>query len=821
MSNITEWINRELYPALYDKIDAAFPELHFIRNSRGEWNSPRKLDGSEPKHPRRDKTVVTAKYAGLLEQGGDALSFIDYVKSRDGAEFISAVKTLAAVVGLSLPEREGYNAGEYAKRARSLSVLETANSYFLYQLGQPEAGEIRAYLESRGYSPEIIKDMGLGFIPSNSRLTDYLKKQGYSAEEITEALPISTDTRIGTSHRLTIAYRSGGAIKGFKFRTIGDHTPKYINSKGLDKSTGFFNLGYIQGSKDLVIVEGELDALHATAAGLENVVATAGSNLTEEAVKDAIARGAKRFTICFDREPGKDARSTRSAIDTILKLSSQVFIAELPDLGGDKTDPDRVIKEQGAEGLRRAIDEAAPYYLYTFQETLNKYDALQGEEGLTHKQQEDLIRELVSSGRLIKDPLHRARYNEALLACEPLRELGLTEEALPKVLKKIEDEQKQQEQQKAAEALLAKASKQIQGGDVKAGLQELREGLPAVSTIAKATDFEEYLKPVSLDNVITKLREKATGLKSGYKIGAEEITYPAGALTFIAAPTGHGKTTFLINAILKAVSDHPEREFHFFSYEESQEAIVRNTLNTFADMPLSINNRRTIESLLVTGSPDYISREHRDSLPQFREKQRELADLLESGRLRIHYTDYSSDDLTELITYLNANSQIGGIFIDYMQLLHKGNRGKNKYGSRQEELKQICIDLKDLAVKTALPIILGAQFNRVVVNPLLLHYSDIGEAGDIERIASLIIGLWDTSQPTKEGKESVKKASKGPEEDPLEELLKPGQMFMRVLKNRQGQTGGENSFKYDGNRGRIYQAEQKKRESLPGGLRFE
>ena len=812
MSNITEWINRELYPALYDKIDAAFPELHFIRNSRGEWHSPRKLDGSEPKHPRKDKTVVTAKYAGLLEQGGDAPSFIDYVKNRDGAEFIPAVKTLAALVGLSLPEREGYNPAEYAKRARSLSVLETANSYFLYQLSQPEAGEIRSYLESRGYSPEIIKDMGLGFIPSNSRLTDYLKKQGYSAEDITEALPISTDTRIGTSHRLIIAYRSGGAIKGFKFRTIGDHTPKYLNSKGLDRSTGFFNLGYIQGSKDLVIVEGELDALHATAAGLENVVATGGSNLTEEAVKDAIARGAKRFTICFDREPGKDARSTRSAIDTILKLSSQVFIAELPDLGGGKTDPDRVIKEQGAEGLRRAIDEAAPYYLYTFQETLNKYDALQGEEGLTHKQQEDLIRELVSSGRLIKAPLHRARYNEALLACEPLRELGLTEEALPKVLKKIEEEQKQQEQQKAAEVLLSKASKQIQGGDVKAGLQELREGLPAVSTIAKVAEFEEYLKPLSLEDIEQKLRNKPPGIKSGYTIG-EEITYPAGALTFIAAGTGHGKTTFLINAILKAVSDYPEREFHFFSYEESREAIFRNTLNTFAEMPLSLNNRRTIESLLATGSEEFVSRDYGDSLPQFHARQRELAGLLESGRLRIHYTDYSSDELIDLITYLNANSKIGGAFIDYMQLLHKGNRGKNKYGSRQEELKQICIDLKDLAVETQLPIVVGAQFNREVVNPLLMHTSKIGEAGDIERIASLVIGLWDTNKRGILSNDEKKEISNKPN------LFAENHIYMSVLKNRQGLSGGEASFKYDGNLGKIYQAEQQKEESLPGGLR--
>ncbi len=76
-----------------------------------------------------------------------------------------------------------------------------------------------------------------------------------------------------------------------------------------------------------------------------------------------------------------------------------------------------------------------------------------------------------------------------------------------------------------------------------------------------------------------------------------------------------------------------------------------------------------------------------------------------------------------------------------MQLLHKGQLGKNKYGSRQEEIKQICLDLKDVAVETGLPLILGAQFNREVVNPARLHYTKIREAADIEQIANLIIGF--------------------------------------------------------------------------------
>jgi replicative DNA helicase len=669
---------------------------------------------------------------------------------------------------------------EYNERGEVLPLLQARGWTIEYTSGE------RIFLKRPGDSTAKHSGnyhTGLRTLYVFSSSTEFEPEKGYSPSAVYTLLEHSGDYKAAARALLAQGYGTPGRSQSSP--PTGPLQIPNIEAVNID-------------SGELILVEREEAVKSLKAAGLENVVATGGSNLTEEAVKDAITRGATRFTICFDREPGKAAKSTRSAIDTILKLSSQVCIAELPDLGG-KTDPDRVIKEQGAGSLRRAIDEAAPHYLYSFREIANKYAALEEEQnGLTPTQQEDLIRELVASGRLIKDTIQKELYRAELLRWEPLRDLGLTEERLPKVLKEIEEEQQQQEQRNKAEALLMKGLKKIQGGDVKAGLQELREGLPAVSTIAKVAEFEEYLKPLSLEDIEQKLRNKPPGIKSGYTIG-EEITYPAGALSFIAAGTGHGKTTFLINAILKAVSDYPEREFHFFSYEESREAIFRNTLNTFAGIRLASNNRQKIDEILAKGSGAFVAAAYQGDLPNFYVKQQKLAGLLESGRLRIHYTDYSSDELIDLITYLNANSKIGGAFIDYMQLLHKGNRGKNKYGSRQEELKQICIDLKDLAVETQLPIVVGAQFNREVVNPLLMHTSKIGEAGDIERIASLVVGLWDTN------KRQIASDAEKKEMNNKPDLFAENQVYMSVLKNRQGLSGGEASFKYDGNLSKIQQ----------------
>ena len=361
MSEITDWIKYELYPTLFESIDTALPEHNFKRYSGG-WRSKTYLDGSTHKD-RADKTVVSKKAPGwILENGGETLSLVDYVMRRDGVEFIQAVKTLAEVVGLKLPQAD-FNQENYQKYKDQATLLEECNSYFIYCLEKATgAEEVRAYLSSRGYSDEDVKAMELGYIPDQDKLFKYLLSKGYSQSFIDETVKLNKG--IGSTHRLTIPYRSGGSVKGFKFRTVGEATPKYLNSTGLDRMGGFFNLLGIKGDKDLVIVEGELDSLHATAKGVGNVVATGGSSISSDQIKDAIKKGAKSFTLCFDNEPGKEKETDKkisSAIEIILNEGvNRVYIVNLPNLGGHKTDPDSFIKERGVEALRMLFGKLSP-----------------------------------------------------------------------------------------------------------------------------------------------------------------------------------------------------------------------------------------------------------------------------------------------------------------------------------------------------------------------------------------------------------------------------------------------------------------------------
>lgn len=375
--SITDWINEELYPSLYDSIDIALPEHNFKRRGDG-WYSNTYLDGSP--HKRADKTKVKkAAPWCIFEEGGDIKGLVNYVEERDSVDFIQAVRTLADVAGVNIPKGE-VDKKAYQKHRDKATILEEAQSYFVFCLEKSaNAEEIRAYLASRGYSREDIEKMGLGYIPSQEQLRANLQKRGHKDTLIDETIKLHK--AIGDTHTLTIPFRSRGRLEGFVVRAIEDNprfdtghntggysiklrVPKYLLSAGLKRGESFFNISALKGDKDLVVVEGYLDALIAEARGVENVVALGGAKVTRDQVQDAIKRGAKSFTLCLDTDEAGRERVDK-AIGLILEEGGVgVYIVTLPDLGGGKTDPDNLIREKGIEAFEEAISKAHTWLEY-------------------------------------------------------------------------------------------------------------------------------------------------------------------------------------------------------------------------------------------------------------------------------------------------------------------------------------------------------------------------------------------------------------------------------------------------------------------------
>ena len=261
-SQITDFIKYELYPNLYDSIDRVLPEFDFKRKGKN-WisSNKRKITGEEG--DSIGKVYVWERSPGSIKDfTRETSSIVDYVMRRDRVEFIEAVKTLAEVVGLQLPKGE-FNQEVYQRYKDKTSLLENCSSYFTFCLENSKGAEdVKTYLNLRGYSDEDVKAMELGYIPDQESLNRYLLNKGFTQSLIDELLPIKKDTRIGSTHKLVIPYRSGVDVRGFKFRTVGEDTPKYVNTAIEGMRTGaFFNLSGIKGDKDVVIVEGELDSL--------------------------------------------------------------------------------------------------------------------------------------------------------------------------------------------------------------------------------------------------------------------------------------------------------------------------------------------------------------------------------------------------------------------------------------------------------------------------------------------------------------------------------------------------------------------------------
>ena len=493
-----------------------------------------------------------------------------------------------------------------------------------------------------------------------------------------------------------------------------------------------------------------------------SVISTPGDSLKIEDIQTAIG---EEVVIT---SPGSEAQDEiLKAIDLTLQTGKRIYIKE------------------GATEFRE--------YRYQLRAIFNKYGTIQDESGqLTDRDRDSLLDEVVIVSTKLQ-PIDRDVFLKEFIELEAIKELGISEESLSITVDRLTSTRDKEAQAKEFKELLSNATQLHDKGETDKALELLDSKVKEVKLKDKATEFSSLMIPIKENELKERQANKPESLNSGYTIGGEPLLLPSGAISVFTAPTSHGKTTFLINLALNVATASPDKETYLFSYEEDGDSILINTLNTYLDEEISSNNRRTLKSYFTTGSTEYIKSQSRDYFTST--KDMFFRELIETRRLNIHYSSYNSDTLIEAIRYLHKHAKPGAIFIDYIQLLNLPE-GKYKTYSRQEEIKEICIALKDVAVETGLPIILGAQFNREVVNQLRIHATKIGEAGDIERIANLIVGFWNNNfKPLATEGELNEINNKG--------ATTPDTLYTTILKNRGGRVGLEEILSFNGNTGKI------------------
>jgi DNA primase catalytic core len=817
--DLQDYLN-EAYSALYQIIPDAFPEFEFqlMSDSKGyKSNNYLKIDGTAGE--KKGAVYIYAdNFYGFKDYTRGFISIYNYLQQRDNLEHEGILKKIEELSGIPLPKRSLNNVEneQYKHSVLVTELLETANSFFIDALSHPEntyahsekAKTLRDYLlKERGYYvghlrlPEQIYNhqkpqMELGFMPGIDAVKNYLNQNGFKDELIDNYLkiPVAADY----SHFLTIPYRNKvGMIKGFAFRSVtapGD-LPKYLYSTGLERGSILFNLRNNFGKiNDLILTEGILDALNASAHGLAHTTAIGGADLTSDQLQEILRIQPKRITLLFDNdEAGK--KGTLKAIQSLLPYSQtiNIYIALLPE---NSKDLDELLRKEGLEKAKIIIQNAVSVGNYLSQNIKkNFYLKTKNQTETSDKAVEELLTETIETEIALKNPVDAAIFRKSV--SELLEKYAIEKHILDSKAEEVQQLLIQKNYHNQLIKLQQRISKALQAENTAEAENLFDNEYKRIKTDIHSNQYKILLETQNEDQLKEAIRKIPQGFYSGYDVflGDKKIPIPLpnGAISFFCAPTSHGKTSMLINLALNIATLYPDKQIHFFSYEEAQEPITIKTLNTFTDNELSVNNFETLEKYFATDNITVIDSKCQQEFIDT--KKTFFKELIESGRLNIHYIDFNSENLIEAIHFLYQKNKADIIFVDYMQLLQISEEKKMRL-SRQEELKKICIDLKDCAVKTGLPLVLGAQFNREVVNQFKIHSTKIGEAGDIERIASVIVGMWNNNfEPSNLTIE---------EEMRLHEFYKADTILIKLLKNRNGRVGGHALLNYNGNRGKIY-----------------
>ena len=346
-------------------------------------------------------------------RGGNAL---DFLMQHEKMTYPEALRWLAARYNIEIEEEEVSEEQKQEKSEREQLgiVTEFANKYFQDQMYNTETGRAigLSYFEERGFREDILKKFQLGYCPdgwdkmSQAALTaghslTYLLKSGLTREKDGSPYDFFRGRVMFPIHNVS------GKVIAFGGRTlkVEKEIAKYFNSPESDlyhKSNTLYGMHLAKNAivkeDNCFLVEGYTDVISLHQAGVENVVASSGTSLTEGQIR-LIRRFTQNITILYDGDKAGIKASFRG-IDMILKEGLNVRVATFPD--GD--DPDSFARKHSSEEIQKYIATNAKDFIRY------KTSLLLEEVGDDPLKRAGLIRGIVESIALIPDAIKRSVF---------------------------------------------------------------------------------------------------------------------------------------------------------------------------------------------------------------------------------------------------------------------------------------------------------------------------------------------------------------------------------------------------------------------------
>jgi len=813
--DLSTFLERDVLPALFERLDQAFPEFGWKRRPRGDWQATDR-EFTKAQFGARPERIVASYPFGFKVHGGDFTTWTTYLNqgtSPRGEQFPRVLRDLASRAGVPFPERTWTpaqrQAAEEASRRRTLleDFWEVARAELHGEAGQAA----RDYLVARDFSPGNIEELPLGLYPKPGKLRAELERR-YSREAV-DASGLLKDKR--WEGRLVGCWRDRfGSITTFWARALDEENgPKYLYLDGSPRR-GLFGLDVAlrspEGRDDLVLVEGVLDVLQLQARGFPNVAALGGTDTQAETFQALAPNGPRRITLALDNDDA-GRKATLRSVHNLRKvdLVRNVYVLDVADLA-DHKDPDAYVRGEGIDAFRELVARAPHAYRFLAQDILDRHRPSEGwtssdkardaalREGLEIYEEETSPAADESLDRYLIRPIVQQTGAGSLA--------WIMEDLAKKAEQRRQDDLRKEREDRARKTL---------GSHLRGALEDLDQAPPRDLSKRLLTELAQVqleggeLPPsFSVERLDAESAQVPIGKPSGWSTLDElDVTFNPGELAVLGARTGHGKTSVLTGLLLNwlhAERDEPRNEvLLLYSSEEPEVRIYHRLLaliaaHTDAESPWTTNRIRDY----LRGSEPGDRWTETDLLQEAKDSLREM----EKSLVVVYRPSWTIDDIVADAHARAHQRPVGGLLVDYLQRVPPP---RGSFDRRDLEVSAIARQLKALAVDLQTPVVAGAQINREAARlstvpagnytdsevrqalrrrrPQLHHLRE----GGSEQEADLVLGLMNYRA---DFEEDTREASSVP----AVTLLEVG-----TLKNRYGTPGRWASLAFAGRLGLI------------------
>ncbi len=297
---------------------------------------------------------------------------IEFLMEQQGLSFPEAVRALASRSGVEVPSAQRPDKDVPDALAGPRDVLRRACAKYQQLLLGPNGGTGLKMLADRGIEDDTIVRFGIGYAPDSwNTLSD---DRSFAREHlIAGGLAVPRREKKGCydffRNRILFPVRNdAGDVIGFGGRRIGNDGPKYLNTAETElyqKGRILFGLQQarpaIRMTRSIIVCEGFFDVISPAQAGVEHIVSTCGTALTETQAELVLSL-ADRVFFCFDGDSA-GLKATWRAAETLVPLASdhhEIRLCRLPD--GE--DPDSYVRHRGIAYFQQALDASPTLTAY-------------------------------------------------------------------------------------------------------------------------------------------------------------------------------------------------------------------------------------------------------------------------------------------------------------------------------------------------------------------------------------------------------------------------------------------------------------------------